>query len=78
MRVSEIRMLSTDEIEGRLDEAYQSLFRLRFDWASGQLQDNNRIREVKRDIARIKTILREREISVEIEAVEPLEDHSEA
>jgi large subunit ribosomal protein L29 len=63
MRAVEIRMLSTEEIEGRLDEAYQSLFRLRFDWSSGQLQDNNRIRAVKKDIARFKTILREREIA---------------
>jgi large subunit ribosomal protein L29 len=66
MRVTEIRMLSTEEIESRLDEAYQSLFRLRFDWASGQLEDNNRIRAVKRDIARLKTIMREREIAVEL------------
>lgn len=63
MQVREIRMLSTEELEGRLDQAYQSLFRLRFDWASGQLQDNNRLCAVKRDIARLKTILREREIA---------------
>jgi large subunit ribosomal protein L29 len=66
MRVQEIRMLSVEEIENRLDEAYQSLFRLRFDWASGQLLDNNRIPMVKRDIARLKTVLREREIAAEI------------
>jgi large subunit ribosomal protein L29 len=58
-------MLTTEEIEGRIDEAYQSLFRLRFDWASGQLEDNNRIPAVKRDIARLKTILREREIAAQ-------------
>jgi large subunit ribosomal protein L29 len=63
-------MLSTEELEGRLDEAYQSLFRLRFDWASGQLEDNNRIRAVRRDIARLKTILREREIAAEIGVTE--------
>ena len=66
MQASEIRALSTQEIENRIDEAYQSLFRLRFDWASGQLEDNNRIRAVKRDIARLNTILREREIAAEI------------
>jgi large subunit ribosomal protein L29 len=66
MQAQEIRMLSTAEIENRLDQAYQSLFRLRFDWASGQLQDNNRIRAVKRDIARLKTILRERDIALDI------------
>jgi large subunit ribosomal protein L29 len=68
MQVTEIRTLTTEEIYTRLDEAYQSLFRLRFDWASGQLEDNNRIRAVKRDIARLKTILREREIADEIRA----------
>jgi large subunit ribosomal protein L29 len=66
MQAQEIRMLSPEEMESRLDEAYQSLFRLRFDWAAGQLQDNNRIRAVKRDIARLKTILREREIAAEM------------
>jgi large subunit ribosomal protein L29 len=65
MQAREIRALSSEEIENRLDEAYQSLFRLRFDWTSGQLEDNNRIRSVKRDIARLKTILREREIAAE-------------
>jgi len=59
-------MLSTEEIESRLDQTYQSLFRLRFDWASGQLEDNNRIRAVRQDIARMKTVMREREIAAAI------------
>jgi large subunit ribosomal protein L29 len=63
-------MLTTEEIDGRIDEAYQSLFRLRFDWASGQMEDNNRICAVKRDIARLKTILREREIAAQSAAVQ--------
>jgi large subunit ribosomal protein L29 len=66
MQVAQIRTLSTEEIQNRLDEAYQSLFRLRFDWASGQLEDNNRLPAIKRDIARLKTILREREIAAEM------------
>ena len=66
MQTREIRMLSTEEIHSQLDRSYQSLFRLRFDWASGQLEDNNRIRAVRRDIARLKTILREREIAADI------------
>jgi large subunit ribosomal protein L29 len=80
MQVREIRMLSTEEIENQLDEAYQSLFRLRFDWASGQLEDNNRIRTVRKDIARLKTILREREIAAVITAdqVEPSGDEPKA
>jgi large subunit ribosomal protein L29 len=68
MQVREIRMMSDGEIETKLDEAYQSLFRLRFDWASGQLEDNNRLRVIKKDIARLKTILREREIAAEVSA----------
>jgi large subunit ribosomal protein L29 len=70
MQVREIRMLSTEEIHNQLDQAYQSLFRLRFDWASGQLEDNNRLRAVRQDIARLKTILREREIAAEIAVVQ--------
>ena len=66
MQAQEIRMLSPEEMQNRLDEAYQSLFRLRFDWAAGQLQDNNRMRVIRRDIARLKTILREREIAAEM------------
>lgn len=66
MQATEIRSLSTEEIQNRLDEAYQSLFRLSFDWASGQLEDNNRLPAIKRDIARMKTILREREIAAEM------------
>jgi large subunit ribosomal protein L29 len=80
MLASEIRVLSNEEIESRLDQAYQSLFRLRFDWASGQLEDNNRIRAVKKDIARLKTILRERGIAAEmsVDKVEPLQVEREA
>lgn len=70
MQAREIRMFSDEEIANRLDEAYQSLFRLRFDWAAGQLEDNNRIRAVRKDIARLKTILRERQIAAEMEAQE--------
>jgi large subunit ribosomal protein L29 len=68
MQATEIRSLSTEEIQTRLDEAYQSLFRFRFDWASGQLEDNNRLPAIRRDIARMKTILREREIAAEMAA----------
>jgi len=80
MRVTEIRMLSTEEIESRLDQTYQSLFRLRFDWASGQLEDNNRLRAVKRDIARMKTVMREREIAaaIGVSSVERPEDEPKA
>lgn len=62
MKAHEIRTLTTEEIQARLEEAYQELFNLRFQLAAQQLKDPNRITAVKRDIARMKTILREREL----------------
>ncbi|HEC33248.1 MAG TPA: 50S ribosomal protein L29 [Chloroflexi bacterium] len=62
MLARELRLLTDEELRTRLDEAYRELFNLRQEWHIGQLQDNNRVTAVKRDIARIKTILREREL----------------
>lgn len=62
MQGSEIREMLDNEIHTRLDEAYRELFNLRQDWYMGRLEDHNRITAVKRDIARMKTILREREL----------------
>ncbi|MFN3761629.1 MAG: 50S ribosomal protein L29 [Anaerolineae bacterium] len=63
MRARELRMLTDAELRARLEDAYRELFVLRQDWFMNRLQDNNRITAVKRDIARIKTILRERELA---------------
>jgi large subunit ribosomal protein L29 len=63
MKIKDIRALEVKEIEHRLDESYKELFNLRFQWEAGQLVDNNRISAVRRDIARLKTILREREFA---------------
>ena len=63
MDAQEIRTLSTDEIKSRLDEAYGTMFNLRFQRVVGQLENTARLREVRRDIARLKTILRERELA---------------
>ncbi len=63
MKVKEIRALDVKELEHKLDESYKELFNLRFQWEAGQLVDNNRISAVRRDIARLKTILREHEIA---------------
>ena len=62
MKMKDTRVLEVKEIEHKLDESYKELFNLRFQWEAGQLVDNNRISAVRRDIARLKTILREREI----------------
>ena len=63
MRVQEIRGLSSEELEKQLDEAYHELFNLRFRLATRQLVNYHEIRNVRKRIARIKTIMRERELS---------------
>ena len=66
MQAQEIRSLTSEDLQRRLDEAYQETFNLRRELALGRLEDHNRIMAVKRDVARIKTILRERELSAEL------------
>lgn len=63
MKASEIRAMTDEEIARKLDEAYQELFNLRFQLATGQLRNTARLSQVKRDIARLRTILRERELA---------------
>lgn len=62
MQAYEIAQMTDEEISQRLADAREELFNLRFQWGSGQLRDNNRLTQVKRDIARMLTILREREL----------------
>jgi large subunit ribosomal protein L29 len=57
---AEVRDLSDDELSSRLLELKREQFNLRFQKASGQLEKTARVREVRRDIARIKTVLTER------------------
>ena len=57
-------MLDNDSLEERLREHKEELFNLRFQAATGQLESHGRLRHVKRDIARIYTILRERELGI--------------
>jgi large subunit ribosomal protein L29 len=59
----ELRALTEPELNQKLHEAYQELFNLRFRHAIKQVKDTSRIRTVKRDIARIKTVMRERQLS---------------
>jgi large subunit ribosomal protein L29 len=63
LKVSEIKELGHEEIVSKLEETKEELFNLRFQNATGQLDNYKRIRELKRDVARIKTILREQEIA---------------
>ncbi|WP_062196942.1 50S ribosomal protein L29 [Massilibacterium senegalense] len=64
MKANEIRDLTTGEIEQKVKSLKEELFNLRFQLATGQLENPARIREVRKGIARMKTILREREINV--------------
>ena len=59
-----MRQLSSEELAQRLNDSKDDLFRLRFQLISGQLQNHRRIREVRREIARTKTIIRERELQI--------------
>jgi large subunit ribosomal protein L29 len=61
MKASEIRDLSTDAIRNRLNDSREELMRLRFQQATGELTDHSRMRQIRRRIARLLTILNERE-----------------
>ena len=64
MKVDEIRALSSEELAKRLDEAYQELFNLRFRAATKQLVNHREIPRVRRHIARLKTIISEKELGI--------------
>jgi large subunit ribosomal protein L29 len=72
-RAEELRSMDFDELSNRLAEAKQELFNLRFQLVTGQLENHARVVQVKRDIARINTVLREREIA-DAEAMEEAGD----
>lgn len=64
MKISEIRALSGEELLKKLEEAHEELFNLRFRLATRQLGNHREIPKVKKRISRMKTILRERELSI--------------
>ena len=65
MKVNDIRNMSAADMEQQVSSLKEELFNLRFQLATGQLENPMRIREVKKTIARIKTVQREREIKSE-------------
>lgn len=65
MKASEIKYMTDPELETKLAELKQELFNLRFQLAVNQLDNPTRIKAVKKDIARIKTIQRERQLTAE-------------
>jgi len=62
--VAPLRALEDDELVTRLREAKEELFNLRFQAATGQLESHGRLHAVRRDIARIYTVMRERELGI--------------
>lgn len=66
MKVREIRDMSDAELQQKVRELKEELFNLRFQMVTGQLENPLRIREVRKNIARVKTIIRERELNINL------------
>lgn len=64
MKAKDIRKLSVNELEAKLGELKEELFNLRFQLATGLLDNPMRISAVRKDIARVKTVMRERELNI--------------
>jgi len=63
MTATELRELPDDELRQKLDESKEELFNLRFQVVTGQLDNPRRIKDIKREIARVLTVMRERDIA---------------
>jgi large subunit ribosomal protein L29 len=74
---NELRTNSEDELGSKLAEAKEELFNLRFQGATGQLENHGRLRAVRKEIARIYTVMRERELGIVVEIAEEPETDSE-
>mgnify|MGYP003492776128 CR=1 FL=1 len=68
--IQELRDLGDEELFERLESDKEELFNLRFQLATGQLDNPMRIKDVRHEVARIFTLLREREVSADLEALE--------
>jgi large subunit ribosomal protein L29 len=76
-KAAELRELSEDELIARIEAAKEELFNLRFQLATGQLDNTARLKEVRHDVARIATVLRERELEREFDGVAAEEEDAE-
>ena len=74
LTAAELRTSSEDELGSKLAEAKEELFNLRFQGATGQLENYGRLRAVRKEIARIYTVMRERELGIVSEAAEDAAD----
>jgi large subunit ribosomal protein L29 len=67
MKANELKSKTVSELNGLLVDLKTELFNLRFQLATGQLDNTSRINIVKKDIARVKTVLRENELSINVQ-----------
>ena len=65
MKIKDLRELSNKELEGKIIEAKKELFNLRMKQSTGTLEKTSKIKELRKDVARMKTIMRERELNEE-------------
>jgi large subunit ribosomal protein L29 len=63
VKTTEIRNMTDDELKRKISDTYQELLNLRFQFAAGQLKNSNRLKQVKVDIAKMRTVWRERELA---------------
>jgi large subunit ribosomal protein L29 len=68
-KAAELRELPDEELLSRIDNAKEELFNLRFQLATGALDNTARMKELRHDVARFATVLREREIEAELDAI---------
>ena len=70
MKIIEVRALATPEIETKLEDTREELFHLRFQFKTGELTDYSRLKAARRTVARLETILRERQLAAQLAAEE--------
>ena len=68
-KAAELRELPDEELRSRIDSAKEELFNLRFQLATGALDNTSRLKELRHNVARFATVLREREIDAELDAL---------
>jgi large subunit ribosomal protein L29 len=76
-KAAELRELPDDELVTRMEAGKEELFNLRFQLATGQLDNPARMTQVRHDVARIATVLREREIELELDAMAGEEENEQ-
>jgi large subunit ribosomal protein L29 len=76
-KADELRELPADELHARIEAGKEELFNLRFQLATGQLTNATLLKNVRHEVARIATVLREREIEAELDAIAAISDNAE-